>query len=196
MNPNPIKIIHGTPQEPVLYQYRMTAPNDPDHPGFAWQECTKRAYEDHLRQPLFHNFKIEVRKLYAEPPPPLAMSSDWLPSAENINALPEPLRKYIADLETNADPAGMVRENSILRDTVAALEAQLTEQKQNAWELIADKEALRSREEVNKEYAELYAFIREEEHAEMEGAEWFEPLLFGEDLDKAIRAAIQRWREK
>lgn len=46
----------------------------------------------------------------------------WLPTTENINELPEPLRKYICDLETNADPSGMVRHNTILRDQVAGLQ--------------------------------------------------------------------------
>ncbi len=39
----------------------------------------------------------------------------WMPTAENINALPEGLRKYVHDLETNADPASMVAENIFLR---------------------------------------------------------------------------------
>ena len=43
---------------------------------------------------------------------------DWTPTPENINALPEPLRKYITDLETRADPAGEVRELTIARDAV------------------------------------------------------------------------------
>ena len=42
--------------------------------------------------------------------------ASWEPTAANINALPEPLRRYIHDLETNADPAGMVAENILLRD--------------------------------------------------------------------------------
>jgi hypothetical protein len=34
---------------------------------------------------------------------------DWMPTAESINALPEPLRRYIHELETVCDPAGDVR---------------------------------------------------------------------------------------
>lgn len=45
----------------------------------------------------------------------ISIGADWLPRPEAINAMPEPLRKYIHDLETNADPAGMVQENAILR---------------------------------------------------------------------------------
>lgn len=46
----------------------------------------------------------------------------WLPTAENIEALPEPVRKYIAELETNCDPPSMVRENVILKENCKALE--------------------------------------------------------------------------
>ena len=40
----------------------------------------------------------------------LDIPADWTPTNENINALPEPLRRYIHDLETVCDPAGDVRE--------------------------------------------------------------------------------------
>ena len=46
----------------------------------------------------------------------------WTPTAKNVNALPEPVRQYIHDLETNADPAGIVRELTIARDTIRSLE--------------------------------------------------------------------------
>jgi len=52
---------------------------------------------------------------------------NWLPTAENINGLPEPIRKFIHDIETNADPAQTVRENTILKDTVAALAKRVEE---------------------------------------------------------------------
>jgi hypothetical protein len=48
---------------------------------------------------------------------------DWLPTVDNINALPEPLRRYIHDLETMADPAGIVLENYELRKMVSAADA-------------------------------------------------------------------------
>lgn len=52
---------------------------------------------------------------------------DWTPTAEAINALPEPLRRYIHDLETNCDPAGNIRELALARDTIKYLEAQVLE---------------------------------------------------------------------
>ena len=50
---------------------------------------------------------------------------DWTPIAENINALPEPIREYIYHLETNADPAGMVAENTLLKDQTKQLDAMI-----------------------------------------------------------------------
>ena len=41
---------------------------------------------------------------------------NFTPTAENINALPESIRSFIHDIETNADPTGMVRENVLLKD--------------------------------------------------------------------------------
>jgi len=40
---------------------------------------------------------------------------DWEPTPENMNALPEPLRRYIMLLETLCDPTGLVRENFLLK---------------------------------------------------------------------------------
>jgi len=39
----------------------------------------------------------------------------WMPTSENINALPLPLRQYIHDLQTEVDPAGTLRQNFILK---------------------------------------------------------------------------------
>ena len=42
-------------------------------------------------------------------------------NAEEINALPERLRKYVHALETECDPAGTIRENFRLREENAML---------------------------------------------------------------------------
>lgn len=47
----------------------------------------------------------------------------WLPTAENINALPAPVRAYIHALEANCDPAGTVADTIIKADTIRALAA-------------------------------------------------------------------------
>ena len=54
---------------------------------------------------------------------------DWLPNPENINALPEPVRRLIHLLETNADPAHIVRENILIKDTCKVLVLKLEEKK-------------------------------------------------------------------
>lgn len=51
--------------------------------------------------------------------------SGWLPTPANINALPEPVRKYIHDVETRCDPAGYVAELALLRDQNENLQALL-----------------------------------------------------------------------
>tara|TARA_R100000951_G_scaffold113184_1_gene114711 strand:- start:460 stop:642 length:183 start_codon:yes stop_codon:yes gene_type:complete len=55
------------------------------------------------------------------------VSDGWLPTPENVNALPEPVRAYVFGLETNADPSGMVRENVLLADENAQLRAKIRE---------------------------------------------------------------------
>ena len=51
----------------------------------------------------------------------------WKPTSKNINALPKPVRNYIYELETNSDPASLVRENILLKDNIQALERKLYE---------------------------------------------------------------------
>lgn len=71
-------------------------------------------------------------------PPPYT-----LPSAE-INELPEHVRKYIMWLETDADPAGTIRENFRLNEENKALRVMLErvdtmqEQQAVAWQAVAD----------------------------------------------------------
>ncbi|MCK4823825.1 hypothetical protein KA005_49180 [bacterium] len=55
--------------------------------------------------------------------------NNWLPTSENINALPEPVRKFIYDIETNTDPAHIVRENILIKDTCKALLIKLEEKR-------------------------------------------------------------------
>jgi hypothetical protein len=72
---------------------------------------------------VFHDIVARVKDMQAATRDP--QPTGWLPTAENINALPEPIRAYIMGLETNADPAGMVRENAILRYDNAEFESRL-----------------------------------------------------------------------
>jgi hypothetical protein len=51
----------------------------------------------------------------------------FIPDADHTNALPGPLRRYIHDLETRADPAGDVAEIALLKENNAALWARVRE---------------------------------------------------------------------
>ena len=53
--------------------------------------------------------------------------ANWLPTPDAINALPLPLRQYIHDLHTRADPSGDVAERAIARDTCRALSLRVEE---------------------------------------------------------------------
>ena len=60
----------------------------------------------------------------------LALATDmdkFVPDPEHINALPGPLRSFIHDLSTRADPAGDVAQIACLKETVAALGARVRE---------------------------------------------------------------------
>jgi hypothetical protein len=57
--------------------------------------------------------------------PPLVIDPSWTPTAENINALPRPLRQYIHDLQANTDLVETMRENFRLRQEIAALRKKL-----------------------------------------------------------------------
>jgi hypothetical protein len=52
-------------------------------------------------------------------------------TAENINALPVPLRLYIHDLQTSCDPAGTIRENVLLKDENHAMRLKLVQVTRN-----------------------------------------------------------------
>lgn len=67
--------------------------------------------------------------------------NDWLPTPESINALPEPVRKFIHDLETNTDPAHIVRENILIKDTCKMLVVKLEEKGKVTKEWIEEKAA-------------------------------------------------------
>lgn len=53
------------------------------------------------------------------------ISKDWLPTPENINALPEPVKKYVHDLETNCDPQYTMQDLILTKDINKQLEVAL-----------------------------------------------------------------------
>jgi hypothetical protein len=53
--------------------------------------------------------------------------ASWLPTPDAIDTLPLPLRKFIHDLQTRADPSGEVAELTIARETCRALSLRVEE---------------------------------------------------------------------
>lgn len=96
----------------------LTLPTDA---AIAWKnlEGAACAYLEKARMTGWRHWQL--------PPVNLFIYGDWRPTPENINALPEPLRQYVAALETRADPSGEFRELIQARDTIKALEARVAE---------------------------------------------------------------------
>lgn len=61
------------------------------------------------------------------------------PTTEQINALPEPLRRFIAALETIADPACSIRDAIVWRETAEALAVRVRELEAKVAELSAGR---------------------------------------------------------
>ena len=68
---------------------------------------------------------------------------DWTPTAENINALPKPIFEYLCHVETLCDPAGIVAENTLLKDQTKQLDAMIGGLKERIDQLQAALEAAR-----------------------------------------------------
>jgi len=56
---------------------------------------------------------------------------DWRPTADSINALPQPLRRYIHDLETRCDPAGDTMLIYELKEQLRTVEAMLQRERED-----------------------------------------------------------------
>src|SRR5262249_23131004 len=57
----------------------------------------------------------------------IAGGEGWLPTAENVNALPEGIRCYIHDLQTRCDPADDVQRIALQVDTIRGLHSKVRE---------------------------------------------------------------------
>jgi hypothetical protein len=70
---------------------------------------------------------------------------DWRPTAAHINALPEPVRSFIHQLETHVvDPAGDVAQLVLGKDTIRQLEAALAESEAEVTALHAERDRLKA----------------------------------------------------
>ena len=63
-------------------------------------------------------------------------------SADEINALPDKIRRYIHDLETEADPAGTIRQNILVREENKMLRKHIATEHSAYAELAAERDAL------------------------------------------------------
>jgi len=59
--------------------------------------------------------------------PPFAGGEGWLPTADNVNALPEGVRRDVPDLETRCDPAHEGQKRALQADTIRGLDAKVRE---------------------------------------------------------------------
>ena len=57
----------------------------------------------------------------------VAGGEGWLPTAANVNALPEGIRRYVHDLEARCDPAHDVQKMALQADTIRGLDARVRE---------------------------------------------------------------------
>jgi hypothetical protein len=108
-----------------------TVPSNADRTALAKILDVIQTYEDDAEA---GNCEAVVREIQHvavfalnDAPPPGDYWRGWSPDAKHINGLPQPVRQYIHDLETRADPAGDVAELACLRETVAALEIRVEE---------------------------------------------------------------------
>ena len=137
-----INVLKGTPVVTVHKHPRHSMRNRQQVIHYARLErirrpnrCKVRAWQDLMNQPairvgldtVMEDWFTKQEQLDIGYLPSVKVASDWLPTAANINALPLPLRNYIHDLITNADPAGMVCANIFLKDQVHQLEFKLNQ---------------------------------------------------------------------
>jgi hypothetical protein len=57
----------------------------------------------------------------------IAGGEGWVPTAENVNALPQGVRRYVHDLETRCDPGHDVQKMALQADTIRGLDAKVRE---------------------------------------------------------------------
>lgn len=96
--------------------------------------------------------------------------SDWTPTTPNINALPDPIRHYIHQLETRTDPAGDVRRIAELKDQNAALEAlyrSVKDEKEQLTAALGEPAAWR----IRRGASDLWAYAETEWDADFFGSQ-------------------------
>lgn len=79
-----------------------------------------------------------------EASPSRPMAAGWTPTAANVNALPEPIRRYIHQLETTCDPSGDTQERVIAQDICRTQAIQLEQAEQQITTLTAERDQLQA----------------------------------------------------
>lgn len=74
---------------------------------------------------------------------PTDIPDNWTPTPAAINALLEPLRRFIIHLETRSDPAGDVRALHVARENAEALAARVAELETSWTKATAEADAWR-----------------------------------------------------
>lgn len=89
---------------------------------------------------------------------------NWLPTSENINALPRPLRDFIMRLHANTDPAGELRRAMVAemeRDALRKMIEEAPEVEVTKWvEGAPNKGSLWARIELQDDYDRLHGAKR------------------------------------
>lgn len=80
-----------------------------------------------------------------ESSPSRPMAAGWTPTAANVNALPEPIRRYIHQLQTNCDPSGDTQERVIAQDICRTQAIQLEQAEQQIATLTKARDFQRQR---------------------------------------------------
>ena len=88
------------------------------------EDCVSVAVHNAVMDRLQVDFDVLKARAEAAESKLVAVES-FAPTAANINALPENLKRFVMELEALCDPSGIVAENTIARDTCRALESKL-----------------------------------------------------------------------
>lgn len=103
---------------------------------------------------------------------------EWQPTSENINALPETLRRYIHDLETRCDPAGDVAQLSLTKDQNRSIIVMFSEA----------EEALKALERERNQWKQL-ALAKDSQY-------WHDQFCQEEDKNAQLKAELAESKQQ
>lgn len=117
-----------------------------------WWDETEEAIEDWNKR---YSDVAALEARLQEAQDLMAMLINFVPTPENVNALPEGIRRYVHDLETKCDPAGDIQTIACLRDTAQGLELWAKEIQDENYKLQAENAALESQLALTEKALEL-----------------------------------------